>query len=149
MSIGEFCNREVVVAEPGCSVLEAARLMRRHHVGALVVVAAGNGANSPIGVVTDRDLVVEVMAAHLDPETVRVGEVMSEPPCSARPGDGILETMRLMREHGVRRLPVIGEDGSLRGIVAIDDLIPVLAGELNELSGLLVRERATERQTRK
>jgi CBS domain-containing protein len=149
MSIGEFCNRSVVVAERNCSVLEASRLMRQHHVGALVIVVPDAGVNKPVGLVTDRDLVVEVMAAHLDPEAVLVGEIMVEPLCIVHERDGVFETMRLMREHGVRRVPVVDERGSLQGIIAIDDLIAVLAEEMNEFSKLIVREQAVEFRKRK
>lgn len=149
MSIGEFCNREVVIAERSCSVLEASRLMRQHHVGALVVVAAGDGVKRPVGVVTDRDLVVEVLAAHLDPEALLIGEIMVEPLCTVREQDGVFETMRRMREHGVRRIPVVDERGGLQGIVAIDDLIAVLAEEMTEFARLITHEQAIEFRKRK
>jgi CBS domain-containing protein len=149
MSIGEFCNRTVIVAERNCTVLEASRLMRQHHVGALVIVAFGDGVNKPVGLITDRDLVVEVMAAHLDPEVVLAGEIMVEPLCVVHERDGVFETMRLMREHGVRRVPVVDERGGLQGIVAIDDLISVLAEEMNEFAKLISREQAKEFRKRK
>ncbi|MFZ4537955.1 CBS domain-containing protein [Propionivibrio sp.] len=149
MSIGEICNREVIVAEANCSILEASRLMRQHHVGALVIVDSDDGVNRPVGVITDRDLVVEVMAAHLDPEIVLVGEAVIEPLYSLRETEGVFETMHLMREHGVRRLPVVDENGGLQGIVTIDDLISILAEEMNELSRLIVHEQMTEFKKRK
>ena len=149
MSIGEFCNREVIVVEPSCTVLEAARLMRQHHVGSLVIVASDAGVNRPVGVVTDRDLVVEVMAASLDPEAVLIGEVVSEALCSVRESEGVFETMRLMRDQGVRRLPVVDDSGGLQGIITIDDLIALLAEEMNELSRLIVHEQAKEFRRRR
>lgn len=149
MSIGEFCNREVVVAERNCSVLEAAHLMRQHHVGALVVVASGDGTRVPVGIVTDRDLVIEVLAARLDPEIVLLGDLMIEPLCAVRERDGVFETMRRMREHGVRRVPVVDERGGLQGIVAIDDLIALLAEEMNEFAKLITHEQAIEYRKRK
>ncbi|MBS1230416.1 MAG: histidine kinase [Proteobacteria bacterium] len=149
MSIGEFCNREVVVVEPSCTILEAARLMRQHHVGALVIVAADAGVNRPVGVVTDRDLAVEVMAAGLDPEEVLVGEVVTEALYSVRESEGVFETMRLMRDHGVRRLPVVDDRGGLQGIFTTDDLLALLAEEMNELSRLIVHEQAKEFRRRR
>ena len=149
MSIGEFCNREVIVVEPSCTVLEAARLMRQHHVGSLVIVASDAGVNRPVGVVTDRDLVVEVMAASLDPEAVLIGEVVSEALCSVRESEGVFETMRLMRDQGVRRLPVVDDSGGLQGVITIDDLIALLAEEMNELSRLIVHEQAKEFRRRR
>lgn len=149
MSIGEFCNREVVVAERNDSVLEAAQLMRQHHVGALVVVATSDGTRVPVGIVTDRDLVIEVLAARLDPEIVLLGDLMIEPLCTVRERDGVFETMRRMREHGVRRVPVVDERGGLQGIVAIDDLIAVLAEEMTEFAKLITHEQAIEFRNRK
>ena len=149
MSIGEFCNREVIVVEPSCTVLEAARLMRQHHVGSLVIVASDAGVNRPVGVVTDRDLVVEVMAAGLDPGAVLIGEVVSEALYSVRESEGVFETMRLMRDQGVRRLPVVDDRGGLQGIFTIDDLVALLAEEMNELSRLIVHEQAKEFRHRK
>jgi CBS domain-containing protein len=149
MSIGEFCNRSVVVAERNCSVLEASRLMRQHHVGTLVIVVSDAGVNKPVGLVTDRDLVVEVMAAHLDPEAVLVGEIMVEPLRLVREREGVFESMRLMREHGVRRVPVVDESGGLQGIIAVDDLIAVLAEEMKEFSKLIVHEQGVELKKRK
>ena len=149
MSVGEFCNREVIVVAPSCTIAEAARLMRQHHVGALVIVAPAAGVNRPVGVVTDRDLVVEVVAASLDPEAVLVGEVVSEALCSVRESDGVFETMRLMRDRGVRRLPVVDDSGGLQGIFTIDDLIALLAEEMNEVSRLIVHEQAKESKSRR
>lgn len=149
MSIGEFCNREVIVVEPNCTIIEAARLMRQHHVGALVIVVADAGVNRPVGVVTDRDLVVEVMAAGLDPQAVLVGEVVTEVLYSVPESEGVFETMRLMRDHGVRRLPVVDDSGGLQGIFTIDDLLALLADEMNELSRLIVHEQAKEFRRRR
>jgi CBS domain-containing protein len=148
MSIGEFCNRDVIVVEQNCTILEASRLMRKNHVGALVIVASGDGVNRPVGVITDRDLVVEVMAVDLAPQAVLVGEVMTETLYSVRESEGVFESMRLMRDHGVRRLPVVDNRGGLQGIVAIDDLIALLAEEMNELSRSIENEQIRESRKR-
>ncbi len=149
MPIGEFCSREVVIAERDCSVLEASRLMRQHHVGTVVIVEPSDGGIMPVGLVTDRDLVVEVMAAHVDPEQLKVGEIMTVPLCTVRERDGVFETMRVMRERGVRRVPVTDDCSTLRGIVAIDDLIALLAEEMTEVAGLIAREQGRETKLRK
>lgn len=149
MSIAPFCNRDVVVIEQNCSVLEAARLMRQHHVGALVIVASGDGVNRPVAVVTDRDLLIEVMAVGLDPAAVLVAEVVTERLCSVPASEGVFETMRLMRDHGVRRLPVVDDGGGLLGIIAVDDLIALLAEEMNELSRLITHQQAREFRRRR
>jgi CBS domain-containing protein len=134
MNVGEICSRVVVVAESSTPVLQAAKLMRDHHIGALVVTEGGAGARRPIGIVTDRDMVIEVLAANVDYRTLTVGDIMSERPVSLKETAGIFETIAQMRSGGVRRLVVVDANEHLLGIVAMDDLIPILADELSVLS---------------
>lgn len=148
-TIGELCNREVVVAGPDTTITAAARLMRHHHVGSIVVVDELGGARMPVGILTDRDIVMEVCATGLDHDLLTVGDVMSRELVTAREGEGVLETMEIMRYRGVRRLPVVGERGQLTGIISVDDLLDVLAEELGELTKVLAREQAREAATRR
>ncbi|MCU0842451.1 MAG: CBS domain-containing protein [Thiobacillaceae bacterium] len=148
MTIGEICNREVVIVDRATSVAEAARLMRRHHVGDLVVVEALEGGRRPLGIVTDRDIVLEVVAMGVVPDALRVGDIMGASLASVRETEGVFETLRYMRGRGVRRLPVVDEAGGLVGIVTLDDLIELLAEEMGELARLLGRERAREQAAR-
>lgn len=149
MDIGELCNREVVVMRRDEPVLEAARLMRKFHVGAIVVVDEMNDKRWPVGVVTDRDLVLEVLVNQLDPETVLVGEILSETLVSVQDNAGVFETVQHMRGQGVRRAPVIGADGELVGIISVDDLIALLAEEMTEVYRLIRREQQLEARRRK
>ncbi|MGE5523929.1 MAG: CBS domain-containing protein [Rhodospirillaceae bacterium] len=149
-TIGELCNREVVVAAPGTTVTAAAKLMRRHHVGSIVVVdEAEAGMRIPVGIVTDRDIVMEVCAPELDPDLITVGDIMSRELVTAAEDEGVLETMEIMRYKGVRRIPVVGPDRQLTGIISVDDLLDVLAEELGELTKVLAREQAREAATRR
>lgn len=148
MPIGEFCNRVVVIADRNSTVMEAARLMREHHVGNIVVVDETNGVKFPVGIVTDRDIVLEIVVNQLDPETVLLGEIMAEGLATVRERDGVFDTMQLMRRKGVRRIPVIDDKGALAGIVAVDDLVGLLAEEMSELSKLIVHQQAHEAQIR-
>lgn len=149
MSIGEFCNREVVIADPHTSAAEAAALMRKHHVGNVVVVDRMDGLRKPVGIVTDRDIVVEVVANGLRPETVSVGDIMVDKLAFVREGDGVFDTIESMRRQGVRRVPVVDGQGELVGIVALDDAIRLLAEEINEVAKTIGRELAIEVETRK
>ena len=149
MPIGEFCNRDVVFAARDMSVLEGARLMRSYHVGALVVVADRDGRREPVGIVTDRDIVVEVVAKEVSPETVQVGEITSNNLMTVREQDGVFDTLQLMRRRGVRRAPVVDRDGFLLGIVTVDDLVALIAEEMTEVAKLISREQDREAQTRK
>ena len=148
MSIGTVCNRDVVIVDAQCTIVEAARLMRLHHVGSLVIVTREDGVNRPQAIITDRDLVIEVLAAELDARALRVGEVVTCPLCSVREDDGVFDTVHRMRERGVRRAPVVDATGALQGIVSVDDLIVLLGEEMNELARLIAREQAQESRNR-
>jgi CBS domain-containing protein len=150
MSIGEICSRETVFTTRETTVATAARLMRHHHVGTLVVVEQMNGGKRvPVGIVTDRDVVVEVMATGLDPNAITVGDIMGQELVTARESEGVLETMQIMRYKGVRRLPIVDKDGQLVGIVSFDDLLEVLAEQITELSKIVAREQARETSSRR
>lgn len=150
MKVGDLCSPNVVVAEPLASLREAALAMRNSHVGALVVVERKAGVVQPVGILTDRDIVVAVIAVPgARPEDIRVGDAMSQPLAVAREDDGVFEAIQVMRERAVRRLPVIARDGSLRGIVTLDDLLSVVSTELANLAEALRWERKRELDERK
>lgn len=144
MAIGEFCNREVIIARREESVLEAARLMRQYHVGAVVIVDELNDKRYPVGVVTDRDLVMEVLVNKLDPETVSLGEILADSVVRVKESDGVFDTVQHMRSRGVRRAPVVNDAGELVGIIAVDDLVALLAEEMTELYKLMRHEQEQE-----
>ena len=130
MSIGEFCTRKVVVAEKDTGIVALAQLMRKHHVGDVVVVEKQVDRMLPVGIVTDRDIVVELIAEEVDLESVSTGDVMSTELITAKQKEGLWDTLQLMRSQGIRRLPVVSEEGFLEGILTVDDLIELLADEL-------------------
>lgn len=148
MPVGEFCNCEVVIADLTTPVLEAASLMRQYHVGNVVVVDEVDGMRVPIGIVTDRDIVIEVVANGLDPATITVGEIMGDRLVTAHADEGLFETMQLMRRKGVRRVPVVDERGALAGILALDDVVALLAEEMNEVAQIIAREQVREAEAR-
>jgi CBS domain-containing protein len=144
MAVGEICNREVVVAEKGSSVVEAAQLMRMHHVGDLVVVEQRGAGRFPVGIVTDRDIVVEVVAAGVNPDALKVGDIMGPEVATVREGEGLFEALRYMRDKGVRRMPVVDAAGVLVGILTMDDVLALLAEEMSEVAKLVSHERQRE-----
>ncbi|MGG7056001.1 CBS domain-containing protein [Nitrosomonas sp. ANs5] len=149
MAIGEICRREVVVIKPKETVLEAAKLMRQHHVGNVLVVSEDDSHRVPVGIVTDRDLVVEIIAPELDPSTITVGDIMAPDLVTIQENAGIFEALQFMRAKGVRRLPVVDKDGKLAGIVTLDDLLALLSEELDALSKLIALEQRKESNTRR
>jgi CBS domain-containing protein len=148
MPIGEICNREVVFSYRTHTVREAAFLMREYHVGDLVVVEE-NGKRKPIGIVTDRDIAISIVALGLDPDVLTVGDIVGPELVTMHENQGVFEAIQQMRFRGVRRLPIIDEDGALVGIVAVDDLVALVADELSELSKVITREQMVEVKTRK
>jgi CBS domain-containing protein len=129
-------------------VTKAAQLMRQHHVGDLVVVDERSGVRLPVGMLTDRDLVIEILAKEVPVTQVTVGDIMSLGVATVRESDGVYEAIQLMRAKGVRRLPVVDALGALAGIVTVDDLLDLLADEIAGLAKVTTREQAREKDTR-
>jgi len=144
MPIGELAIREVVVAPRETPVLEAARLMRQHHVGDIVVTKDWNGKRVPVGIVTDRDLVMEVLAQDVDASKLSVGDIMTQDLITVNEEHGVLQTIQRMRAHGARRAPVVDKRGTLIGVVSADDFMELLALELGELAKLITTEQRRE-----
>jgi len=149
MTIGKVCNRDVVFVHKQASVPEAARLMREYHVGDLVVIKEKTGKRVPVGIITDRDIVLEVIAEGVDMDDVCVGDIMSDKLVTARESDGLLETIKLMRAKGIRRLPVVNDDNELAGILSVDDLIDLFSEQIVDLARLIAREQGREKTGRK
>lgn len=148
MFVSEFCNREVVIVDRDTTILEAAKLMRSEHVGDLVVTDTRDGRPIPVGILTDRDIVVELLAEEIDLNRVSVGDAMSYELLCVTEQQGLQETIEMMRSHGVRRLPVVDDGGALIGIVTVDDLMELIAEQLTDLSRLVGNELAGERLRR-
>ncbi|WP_020588712.1 CBS domain-containing protein [Desulfobacter curvatus] len=146
MSVGEVCNREVIIIDKDGSIREAAGLMRKYHVGDVVIVEEKNKKRFPVGILTDRDIVLELIALDVDINAVTVGDVMSFELITAREEDDVMETIKRMRHKGVRRIPVVNDQGSLEGILAVDDLIDLLAKQLTDLAGLVMGGTAAGRR---
>ena len=149
MPASEICNREVDIVQRDSNVHEAAKLMRQHHVGDVVVVEERKGVQVPVGIVTDRDLVVEIMAPDLLQMVITVGDIMAPKLVTVKDSTGIYEAIQYMRGEGVRRLPVVDSNGGLIGILTLDDLLELLAEEMLELSKLVKHEQKKESANRR
>lgn len=136
MSLERFTRRDLVIVNPDAPVREVAQLMRNRHVGAVVVVEEGHA----VGIVTDRDLVVRLLAeGRSDTEPVRA--VMTGDLVTARVDDSLDHAIFTMRDSGVRRLPIVGHDGAVVGLVALDDLLVLLSGEVSSIVEAVVENR--------
>ncbi|HJV51121.1 MULTISPECIES: CBS domain-containing protein [Oxalobacteraceae] len=130
MDIGEVCNRSVVFVTEEMSVKTGAQLMRDEHVGSLVVVREAPIGRVVTGIVTDRDIAVIAVARDFDPQSLRIADIMTADPVTARPSDSISDVLGIMRQRGIRRVPVTDEQSVLIGIVTLDDLLEVVAEEM-------------------
>jgi CBS domain-containing protein len=149
MGIGEICNREVVYVNRDVTVNAACKLMRQYHVGSLVVVDEVAGKRVPVGILTDRDVVVEIDAMDLDAKVITAGDIMSSELVTVPESQGVLETIEIMRAKGVRRVPIVDGESRLVGIVTIDDLLEVLAEELSDIARIVSREQSHEQHARR
>ena len=146
MRVGEICSHDVRWIDRDATVGDAARRMRDEHVGDLVVAVEMDGRDVPVGIITDRDIVVAVVAraGEIGPEA-RVSQVMSDDPFVTATEDEELEpVLKRMRSFGVRRVPVLDERGALCGILAVDDVVSALSEALGELASLVTRQSRLE-----
>lgn len=149
MAIKEYCNTDVVICDGDTSIPEVAKLMRTHHVGDVIVVEERDGNRIPVGIVTDRDIVLEAVSVELDVAVFTAGDLMTAPMISVNVHDGVFETLKTMSRHRVRRIAVVNDDGVLHGIVTSDDLISLLGRELALLTDAIVEQPAKESRIRK
>jgi CBS domain-containing protein len=148
MEVGKLCTVDTVCCARDESVQGAALLMRKHHVGDIVVVDDVDGERLPAGIVTDRDIVVSVVALGLDPAGLQVGDIMTDDLLTADEHDDVSVTIERMRLRGIRRVPVVGEGGRLAGIVSADDLLGFLAEEMEDLARISPYQQQHERRAR-
>lgn len=144
MLASDVCNRVVVIAERNLSLVAAAQLMRKRHVGCLVVVDENGAGRRVVGMLTDRDIVTAVVAQALDATHLTVGDVMSHELISALEDDSIKDMLVTMRRKGIRRLPVVTQQGTLVGLVTLDDVLSLMSEQLREMASVIQTETLRE-----
>lgn len=142
MSIAKLCTRDVVTVEPSASLQHAAKLMRDHRIGN-VVVRNSDGGGRPLGILTDRDIVVGVLAENRSPD-IRVSDVMSIGVVTAHKDDGIADVIKKMEKESVRRIVLVDDDGHIWGLVSTDDILQLIASEMSDLGSLIKRQLRSE-----
>jgi CBS domain-containing protein len=148
MRIGEICTTSPIACSREESIQGAALLMRTHHVGDVIVVDQPDGEQIPVGILTDRDIIVSVIALGLDPASLLVGDIMSDDLLACSENDDVYETIERMRQRGIRRMPVVNAHGALSGIVSVDDLLGFLAEEMGELARIAPHQQSQEKRAR-
>ena len=147
MNIGDVCTRNVVTCLADASLAQVGVRMRDQHVGAVVVVD-GETSRRPIGLVTDRDIVVAVVAPGLDAATITAGDLLVDPVQTIQEDSDVIDAIRAMRARGVRRLPVVAADGTLAGIITMNDLVHLFSTEMGNLARLIERQPRREAKRR-
>lgn len=141
MILKELCNRDVVVVGADSLVLEAAKLMKRYNVGDVIVVKREQGNVTPVGILTDRDIVVELIADEVDVKTVSVGDVMSIELHTANENEDSSDVLKRMKRKGIRRLPIVNDDNQLQGIISVDDILELISEEQIDIASILSQQR--------
>jgi CBS domain-containing protein len=144
MDVRDLCKYRAVTIGPGADLVEAAQMMREFHVGFLVV---GDGG-LPLGVVTDRDIVLEAVAGDVDPRSVTVGDAMTAAPVTLTADTSLEDALDSLRVAGIRRAPVVDDGGRIVGVLSIDDVLDHIARQLGAVAGSLRHEQAIERLVR-
>jgi signal-transduction protein with cAMP-binding, CBS, and nucleotidyltransferase domain len=146
---GQICSRIVTIVQRDTPLVEAAQLMRSQHVGSLVVVDETSQGRLVCGILTDRDIVTAVVASEVDPATLTVEDVMTTDVVTALETDSVTDLVRTMRRRGVRRLPVTTAQRVLVGLVALDDVLSLLAEQLRAMALAIETEQLQERRARR
>ena len=133
MNLLEVCSHQIVIARKSATVIEVAKLMREKHVGSVLVMNEGV-PRRPIGIVTDRDIVIKAVAFADQKTVTSIEDVMSTHLVIAPGATEIYEALQLMRDRGVRRLLVVDSSGNVEGITTFDDLLPQMAQELGSMA---------------
>jgi CBS domain-containing protein len=146
MLLKNICTTDVVVCGRQTTLQQVTRLLRGRHTGDVVVVDDPDGERNPAGLITDRDIVVKVLGAGLDPRQITAGEIMRTPLVVADEAEDSRQAIARMREHGVRRLPVIDAGGRLVGIVTLDDLLRLIVADARALLDIIAKEQDVEQR---
>lgn len=148
MIVGEICSRKLISVEQRDTLQDAAQLMREHHVGSVIVVDKSDGQRMPLGLVTDRDIVIEVIAKGVDPAMLFAKDIICTELISVKETEDLWEALKKMRYKGIRRTGVVDKFGVLVGVLSVDDVLEVLIEQLQELVVLIGNERFNEKRSR-
>lgn len=148
MTVGIYCERELAFLTRDASLQEAAMMMRNQHVGEVIVVDKRDGNYIPVGIVTDRDLVIEIMALEVDVEQISIGNIMGLELITVNEDYSLSDTLDIMQQHGVRRLPVVNCNGILSGLIDMELILNVLCQDLGKMLELINTERNIEKTLR-
>lgn len=148
MNVGSLCTRRVFTVDASADAAQAARQMREMHVGFLVVTQKHSGQEKPVGVLTDRDIVLEVVAQDVDPHAVTAKDIMTAKPLVVDEALPLQDALLQMRGAGVRRVPVKDAGGKLVGVLSLDDVVSAINQLVQDVAGAISHEQSVEQRTR-
>jgi CBS domain-containing protein len=148
MTVASLCNHNVVTIAADADIRSAAMRLRESHVGCIVVTEHRDGHPVPIGVLTDRDLVVEVLAQDVDADRLTVADIMSRDILTIHEDNGIEFALKEMGRVGVRRAPIINSEHALVGLLSIDDVVEQISSLLGHMAAALGTEQRIEERRR-
>lgn len=138
MMAGELCTRRTVTADPDESVVDGARRMKEEHVGDLVVVEDVGGKAHPIGIVTDRDLVIRALAIGDERAfSVRIRDVMQDELVTSFDDEPVETVLAKLKRHQIRRMPIVDRQGVLQGVLSLDDIVGWIREQIDDASTVL------------
>lgn len=139
MSLESLCRREIICVRTSDKVIDATRLMEEKNVGSVVVVSE----DKPVGIMTDRDVMIRIVNKGLDPEKTSVSDVMSVEIITLKQNTGLYDALEQIKESksSVRRFPIVDENGSIKGIITLDDVVYLLGKEMSDVSSIIETER--------
>lgn len=149
MKLKDICILDVACCTRETSILAAARMMRQQHTGDLIVIDDLDEDRIPVGIITDRDIVIEVLGQGQDPATIAVADVMTTQLVIAAGSEEVSQAIERMRTHGVRRVPVVDDSGCVIGVVTLDDMLKLHAEQAVALLEIITKEQAREGRSRR
>lgn len=142
ITVEQVCLHDVVAIEHDIPLVQCAKIMHDAQVGSLVVTEVRDGLSIPVGILTDRDIAVKVVAFALDPDIFTARDIMVQPLVTAQPEEDLRLVLSRMRNNGVHRVPVVSNDGALVGILAVDDIWENLLEEVDSLERILLAKKS-------
>jgi len=145
MLAGEYCNRSVTIIGKHDSIRKASKLMRKHHTRDILVVELRNGERIPVGIITDRDIVIQVLAIDVEIDDISIEDVMSYKLITANENDDLMNTIRRMRINTVRRIPIVNQAGGLVGVLSTDDILDIITEQLMDIDQINFNDKKREK----
>lgn len=127
-----MARSDVVTVDPETTTRSISNTLEEENIGSVIVTEG----QTPVGIVTDRDLALHVIGENLNSAEITAADVMTTDLFTVETDESLYDVLEGMRERGVRRVPVV-EDGELAGIVTLDDFLVLLTSELDILSGVV------------